>query len=289
MINVHELERRWNRYKIKSYIPHATIVVSILVIFTLVFSLFTSKEDIVIPPQEIQKELVSVQERTSLAKTGHEENLSVKSEKTEAVAQESVVEKKETQQVEPAKVYAQVKVPSKEKIYLTPSLNFMKNINSEAFPYYENDPSAEEDTLSESESNSNEKTITPEKKIVAEAEQERQVPEIKKTSINIKRQDTQEDIRHVIKRFKKSHNPALSLFVAKKYYELGDYHKSYNYALMTNEINNNIEASWIIFAKSLVKLNEKEMAIKTLTQYIDHSNSHQAKLLLDEIRSGKFK
>ncbi|MGD9719509.1 MAG: hypothetical protein AB7U24_09720, partial [Sulfurimonadaceae bacterium] len=70
---------------------------------------------------------------------------------------------------------------------------------------------------------------------------------------------------------------------------LGDYHKSYNYALITNELNNNIEASWIIFAKSLVKLNEKEMALKTLRQYIEHSGSNQAKLLLDEIRNGKFK
>jgi len=64
---------------------------------------------------------------------------------------------------------------------------------------------------------------------------------------------------------------------------------SYNYSLITNELNNNIEASWIIFTKSLVKLNKKEMAVKTLQQYVEHSQSNQAKLLLDEITSGKFK
>ena len=93
----------------------------------------------------------------------------------------------------------------------------------------------------------------------------------------------------VIKRFKKNNNPALSLFIAKKYYELENYDQSYNYALITNEINDNIDSSWIIFAKSLVKLNKREEAIKTLNKYIQHSHSNQAKILLDEIKSGKFK
>ncbi|MDQ1244960.1 MAG: hypothetical protein QG565_1301 [Campylobacterota bacterium] len=98
-----------------------------------------------------------------------------------------------------------------------------------------------------------------------------------------------EDIAHVIKRFNVNHNPALSLFVAKKYYQLGDYEQAYNYALITNDINNNIEESWLIFSKSLVKINKKEMAIETLKKYISHSHSSQARQLLDEIQAGKFK
>ncbi|RLA73513.1 MAG: hypothetical protein DRG78_22425, partial [Epsilonproteobacteria bacterium] len=84
-------------------------------------------------------------------------------------------------------------------------------------------------------------------------------------------------------------NPALSLFIAKKYYELGEYRKSYNYSLKTNNINNDIEASWIIFAKSLVKLDEKKMAVKILKKYISHSDSNRAQLLLNNILSGKFR
>lgn len=111
---------------------------------------------------------------------------------------------------------------------------------------------------------------------------------LKKSTININRQNTQEDIALVIARFKKNNNPALSLFIAKKYYELQNYNQSYNYALMTNAINDNIDASWIIFSKSLVKLNKKDEAIKTLTKYIKYSHSSQAKILLEEISSGKF-
>lgn len=106
--------------------------------------------------------------------------------------------------------------------------------------------------------------------------------------INIKRQDTQKDIQDVIKRFKKSNNPALSLFIAKKYYELEDFNKAYNYALITNGINNNIEDSWLIFAKSLVKLNKKSKAVETLKKYIGHSDSYRAKILLENIKSGKL-
>ena len=79
------------------------------------------------------------------------------------------------------------------------------------------------------------------------------------------------------------------ILIAKKYYELGEYHKAYNYALITNQIDRDIEASWIIFAKSLVKLKQKDMAIKTLKQYLESSHSSSAKILLDEILSGKFK
>jgi hypothetical protein len=159
----------------------------------------------------------------------------------------------------------------------------MREMQDDTLPYYE----GEEDTVKHKinsplkKKTKIEKIKTPEPKMIK--------PEEQQSSISIHRQNTQEDIHHVIKRFKINNNPALSLFIAKKYYELGEYRKSYNYALITNEINSNIEASWIIFAKSLVKLNEKDIAIKTLRTYYDHSGSNKAKILLDEIISGKFK
>ena len=127
---------------------------------------------------------------------------------------------------------------------------------------------------------------------VAKKEIKVEVPKVeivKKNLIKIKRQNTQKDIQHVIARFKKSNNPALSLFIAKKYYELKDYNQAYNYALITNGLNNDIEQSWIIFAKSLFMLNKKTEAIKTLDKYIRYSHSYKAKMLLDNIRRGRLK
>ena len=109
-----------------------------------------------------------------------------------------------------------------------------------------------------------------------------------KTQVTISTKEEADDINDVIRRFKKNKNPALSLFIAKRYYEMKNYQKAYNYALVTNEIDNNIEESWLIFVKSLVKLGQKEMAVKTLNSYIEHSGSTRAKLLLEDIAQGTF-
>ena len=105
----------------------------------------------------------------------------------------------------------------------------------------------------------------------------------------IRRENDMKDIQDVIKRFKKNKNPALSLFVAKRYYRIGSYQEAYNYALMTNELDSNIEDSWLIFAKSLYKLDQKEMAIKTLKTYYDDSGSVKAKITLDQMKKGTLK
>ena len=163
----------------------------------------------------------------------------------------------------------------------------MKKMQRSSLPY------DEEETNIEEKANSNAPVTSQVVEEVQELDIEEntqvEIVEEESKKISIQRRDTSDDIRHIIKRFKKNNNPALSLFIAKKYYELGEYHKAYNYALITNEIDRDIDASWIVFAKSLVKLNQKEMAIKTLKQYIESTHSSSAKILLDEIVSGKFK
>jgi len=107
------------------------------------------------------------------------------------------------------------------------------------------------------------------------------------STISITQQDAS-DLKDVIKRFETNKSPALSLFLARRYYDLQDYTHSYEYAIKTNEIDSTIEESWLIFAKSLVKLGRNEEAVKTLGTYIQHSNSGRAKSLLDEINKGSF-
>ncbi|MDY0120358.1 MAG: hypothetical protein RBR54_00300 [Sulfurimonas sp.] len=276
MLNINELESRWKRYKIRSYIPHLVIFVSTLIIVTLSLTFFTSnkvqKEEVVsIKPQELPVKKVPTEPKPK-------ETLEPIAQKEEKVEPVQEVQKAQT-------VQHPTKSSQEKKITLTPSLDFMKSINRDALPYYtqsddETPPEKKNEALShtQEESHSND---TQENKIQIKQE----APE----TINIKKGTTQDDIQHVLKRFKQNNNPALSLFVAQKYYDLGDYHNSYNYALITNEINNNIEESWIIFTKSLVKLGQKDMAIKTLKQYLEYSSSDKASRLLDEIVSGKFK
>ncbi|MDD3816498.1 MAG: hypothetical protein PHI89_00225 [Thiovulaceae bacterium] len=279
MLNVIELENRWKTYKIKSFIPHAIIAASVLLISVVGYSFLQSKESNQVSSQ---KNVVS---ETIDANT-HTQNET----KTEtAVVQKTKTKPTIVENQEPLAQKIPLEMPkdasADAKMKLAPSLSFINEMNSN-IPYYQNTEASQATSDAQNLYQSQEQT---QEEVIEEKNEEKIVQAEEVKSVKIERKNTHDDILQVIERFKKSNDPALSLFVAKKYYELEDYHKSYNYALITNELNNNIEASWIIFAKSLVKLNEKEMALKTLRQYIEHSGSNQAKLLLEEIRNGKFK
>jgi len=260
MLNIPELEKRWLHYKIKSYIPYVVIFISLIIITIIATTFLTDTSD----TSSTYKKTIP---------TPIVEPTDIKSVKVVPIKNNKVIIQDKVIHIQQV---------SKKKTQLAPSMEFMKNMQNSTQPYYDNETF-----------NSPIKKEKIKEEIVETEIEEEVVEPIKVDNstkkIQIKRQNTQNDIQEIISRFKKNNNPALSLFVAKKYYELGDYHKSYNYALMTNEINRDIEASWIIFAKSLVKLGEKDLAIKTLKKFIKQSHSNSAKILLDEIRSGKFK
>ena len=280
MINIADLENRWVKYKIKSYIPHAIIVTSLIVISILVVLMLPDSKTEKKQPQQ-QKELEKEIEKKV-------EKIQPKKHETPKVQEVAKVD--ETKKIEktPQPIKKQIQQPTKQeekKLLLKPSLNFMRDMQNATLPYY----AGEEKVVKPIHHQAAPKVKPQPKKVQPVPKLIQPIKKVQKQSIIITRQDTQSDIEDVIKRFKTNNNPALSLFIAKKYYEIGKYNKSYDYALITNEINSNIEASWLIFAKSLVKLDEKEMAIKTLKAYVEHSSSNKAKRLLDEIQSGKFK
>jgi len=277
MIDMIDLESRWRRYKIKSYAPYIIIAFSIIIISIILIVFFNSndKQDIPHKVNKIKNNIVlkkKIEKNTTKPIKTHIETV-VKKTVIKEIPEKKIVKKEPIRSIQPTQ-----KMQKEEKLLLSPSLNFMKYMQSNTPDYYEGEVVKTEDT--------ERKTTQPKeikKNVTIKVEKKNE------NMITRNTQSTLKDIQEVIKRFKINNNPALSLFVAKKYYELGQYNKSYNYALITNEINPNIEKSWIIFAKSLVKLNEKEMAIKTLKRYIQHSQSNNAKILLNNINSGKFK
>lgn len=258
MLNLNELETIWLRYKIKSYIPHVVITFSVIVISSIIILVDFN--------DETEK---TTQKASSVSKIKE-----IKPIKEINIEEKTIVKKPPV-----------LSNKENKKMVISPSLGFIKSMHKNSPQYY--------DSLDMN------KNLPEERKVYKKEPVEKQEPAIeieeleteivKENTINIKRRTTQDDIQQVIVRFKKSNNPALSLFIAKRYYELGNYNQSYNYALITNELNNNIEDSWMIFAKSLVKLNKKSKAIVTLGKYVDYSHSSRAKILLDNIKSGKMK
>jgi len=195
------------------------------------------------------------------------------------------IEKKEVKKLETHKTFVKEikKVPLSAPIPITKKNNLKKTLLLPSLNFVEN--------ITINKKKMQEPIIENTEKIV-EIKPEPIIKEIsieKNISLQIKKQNTSNDINLVIKRFKTNNNPALSLFIAKKYYEIGNFNQAYNYSLITNQLNKDIEESWIIFSKSLVKLDKKNKAIKVLKQYLEYSNSNKAEILLANILSGKFK
>ena len=271
MLNIRELEKRWRVYKLKSYVPHAIISISLLIIVSL-STLFIREGDTFNPkPKEkinfIPKEIKSSQKIINKPIT--------------PIKKDVIILQKEP--------ISKPIITDTVTLKLKPSLGFMKKIQNSTLPYYQAEPSYNNMIIDMNKRVVIQKKETPKKPSLEPVTIISKKELTKKNKITIERRNTRDDIHNIIKRFKKNNNPALSLFIAKKYYELGEYHKSYNYALITNQINRDIEASWIVFSKSLMKLGEKEMAVKTLREYIKSSHSSNAKLLLEDINSGKFR
>lgn len=107
--------------------------------------------------------------------------------------------------------------------------------------------------------------------------------------IGIKRDSNEFNIAEIETRFKSNSNPHLGLYIARYHYDHGNYNEAYNYALKTNAINNSMEESWLIFAKSLIKMGKIDQAKKTLQMYLNQSNSENAKRLLDSINTENSK
>lgn len=89
-------------------------------------------------------------------------------------------------------------------------------------------------------------------------------------------------------KFAKSKNPREAVLLAKTYFKEAKYAEAEQWALTANKLDNSLEESWLIFAKSKVKLGKKEEAIKILASYYKRSNSTQAKILIGQIKTGKI-
>jgi len=95
-----------------------------------------------------------------------------------------------------------------------------------------------------------------------------------------------EKVAEVEERFKESQDPQDSLYLARYYYNKKEYKKAESWAVSTNNIDGDIEESWLIFAKARAKQGFRVDAIKVLQSFYDETNSVKAKKLLDKLRRG---
>ena len=251
MLDISKLERRWLKYKIKKIFPYALLIATITILaFSIPFILLNKSSTTALIT--LKKETIKVKSPIVL---------NTKNEDGEMV--------------------------------LEPSMHFIESMDT---------PSnliTNSDVLVHS---SSKQIPTAKTSIVPIASLPIPIPPITQSQVtkspqsivkgkltSIKRDDATFDIHEIEDRFKNNSNPNLGVYIAKYHYDHGNYSEAYNYALKTNSINNSMDDSWLIFAKSLVKLGKEEQAKKTLQLYISNSNSQAAKNYLDTMDKGSLK
>jgi len=272
MLNVQELERKWFRYKLKSYIPKIIFFI-VLITLSILILLFIFNSDI---PSNTSTAVSEV------PKTIKEEQTTlIVSQVPTKLHQEAIAAKK--------------KILPQEQLILKPSLEFINSLK-----YMPEEPiqvskpkqlrptvakEAELKVIEHKNIKPIEETNVKVQKLPPEIITAEKKPAVHFT-INIQQEEA--DIQEVIQRFHNNKKPALSLFVAKRFYAIKKYNNAYNYALITNELNSDIEESWLIAAKSLSKLGQKEKAIHLLNDFINDSKSIRAIMLLEQIKNGSL-
>ena len=107
----------------------------------------------------------------------------------------------------------------------------------------------------------------------------------KKMHLEITEMSGEKAYKDVKNRFAMAPDPDDSLFLARNYYKEGKYSKATYWALQTNKLNGDIEESWLIIAKSKSKTGHKNEAIRVLSQYVNKSNSIEARKLLVKLKN----
>ncbi len=301
MLNVHELERNWLRYKIKQSLPRIAVGL-VLITASGILYYWSSFSDG--PLETIQKDnttlIVSSATTVARAKNSIEESTPLATSVPKTLPPPKAIGGPTASSVPKAIEVSSIQDDNEPSRILRPSLGFMDTIKNDASRTDERPikRSSPKETLSPRPTiiqQPLEKAIET-KKVkdtpphIAEVPEKSTIVSVpQKSAITITAKQDEADIKEVIRRFKKNKNPALSLFIARQYYKTERYQNAYNYALITNNINSDIEDSWLIFARSLVKLDQTDMAKKALISYIGNSDSARAKMLLDDITQGKFR
>lgn len=251
MLDIHDLERRWLRYKIKRYIPVGISILLILLLSIILIAIWSHTDK---PAKTIVKTtVVSMPKGAKTVQTTYQTTL----------------------------------ISNDNRPVLEPSMEFVQSF--ETHPQAIITPKVSNQQVTQ--------PIQPQMKTIPPP-QVIQVPTVNtpvvdsvpsEKSISINLHESKLDIEGIQRRFKETSNANLGLFIARYYYDQGNFNEAYNYALRTNTLNSKIDESWLIFSKSLVKLGKADQAKKTLQLYISQSNSETAKTLLDAINKGNFK
>ena len=104
-----------------------------------------------------------------------------------------------------------------------------------------------------------------------------------RTLANIMHSDV--DVELLEKKYSEHKSYEIAIRIAKEYYAQQRYEKSLLWAKEANHLNRKKEQSWILYARSLYVLGEKEKAIKILKLYKHFASSKKVERILQRWQS----
>ena len=96
-------------------------------------------------------------------------------------------------------------------------------------------------------------------------------------------------LEDLLNRYKDNKNSKVATHIANSYFQEQNFKDAYRYAIEANELDPSSQASWIVTAKSLFKMNKKKDAIRILRSYLSAYQSNEIKNLLFKMLSGEYK
>ena len=109
-------------------------------------------------------------------------------------------------------------------------------------------------------------------------------PARKRVNIQVTSASNEESVLR--EQFLKTNNPTIALELARLNFRNNNFKEAIKWSLAANDIDNSLEESWIIFAKSKYKLKQKDDAIKALNEYNKNLNKASINELINKIKSG---
>ncbi|MDY0264386.1 MAG: hypothetical protein RBR12_04305 [Sulfurospirillum cavolei] len=283
---INELEKKLSKYRLKRTLFHGgTILIGISVVATLALFFFLSRSD-ASKPQEVQTpHETTIQENnasSTLTSVLAVENNMTKTENT-------IPDKHQEQSKEEI---LRLRLPdtlnktstSDKKAYTPPPEDFdtpplkKKAENELDLPVLKRNGNSEEQTFYRNKEEQIDATLLPPPPPLEETKP-KGVIKIESQEIN--------SISYLKEKFDTTHNIVFALMLAEEYYLSKNYVESNKWALIANNLDAENEKSWIWFAKSKLKLGQKEDAILALKTYLKNTKSQAAQSLLNQITLGE--
>ena len=250
-----ELEKKVFRYRIKKHLRYGVVIILLLTILGISLSFYFIKKE---PFLSVEENIVAPKQPSShIEELPPSPLLQAPPENSKNILEETLFLKSPNPLTEKISLKKELPLPSEEDI-------LPKTTHQETTFYRKIDEGIDTSVLAPP---------------LLEDIKQRGMVKIESQEIN--------SIHYLKEKFEKTNNIIFALMLAEEYYFSKDYTQSNKWALIANQLDADNEKSWLWFAKSKVKLGQKEDAIVALKAYIKNNKSKAAQTLLNQIYLGE--